>query len=94
MLGSSDGINNHLVLHGETKEEKWQSPGHKAGALPHHNLTNNLRVIFILGSLPHPFLEQQGISYSHVILSSFAIQLRSQLLLICRTQWPLEGVFC
>lgn len=68
MIDSSDGINYHLVLHRETKEEKCQSPGYKAGALPCHNLTDHLRVIFILGSPPHPFPEQQGISYSHIIV--------------------------
>lgn len=75
MIGTSDGINNNLVLHGEIKEEKWQPPRHKAGVLPCHNIADHLRVIFILGSFPHPFFEQQRISYSHVIVN-LVLQLR------------------
>lgn len=64
MISGSDGINNHLELHGETN--KRQSLRYKAEALPFHNLTARLRVTFIPGSFPNPCLEQQGISYSHV----------------------------
>lgn len=63
-----------LFFRKKTKEEKWQSPKSEARVLPCHDFTDHLRVIFILASLPHPFLEQEGASYLCVLAISFAIE--------------------
>lgn len=68
MKGSSNHILYHLVADGETKENKWQSPRYKAWALPCHKFIDYLRVMCAQGSLPHPFPEQHGASYSYVIV--------------------------